>query len=551
VIQAVSILKGDMGMTESNHKLNPEQLADRLQHLTSLSIALSSTHNSDELLERILQTAKSITGADGGTLYRVSNDGQFLNFDLAFNDSLGLAVGGRHSSAAEMPPIHLFEGDGSENLHAVGAYCANRKISVNLAHVYENTDFNFSEMRKFDAFYDYHCHSLLSVPMKNHQDDVIAVLQLINAMDDQSKKARAFSETDQIFIEALASQAAIVLNQQELINQLEHLFESLVNLINIGIDEKSPNTGRHCQHVPKLTMLLAEAVDRNQIGPLRDFKMSEKDRRELWMAGLLHDCGKITTPVHVIEKATKLQTIFDRIELIDTRFEILKRDAEIAALKNQISHEQFQSRLHELDQQREFIRTINIGKERMSDEEVAQVLMIAQTTWINTQAETSAFLSSDEIENLCIRGGTLTAAERQIINNHISVTIRMLEALPWPKHLCHVAEYAGGHHERMDGRGYPKGLRGDQMSLQARMMAIADIFEALSARDRPYKPGKNLSECLDIMGKFSLNGHIDPDLFKVFVREKVYLDYAKCYMDPSQIDYIDESKIPGYTSELE
>jgi HD-GYP domain-containing protein (c-di-GMP phosphodiesterase class II) len=542
-----------MGMTESSHKLNPEQIAERLHHLTTLSIALSSTHNSDELLERILQTAKTIACADGGTLYRVSSDGQFLNFDLAFNDSLGLAVGGRHSSAAEMPPIPLFEDDGSENLHAVGAYCANRKISVNLENVYENTEFNFSEMRKFDAFYHYHCHSLLSVPMKNHQGDVIAVLQLINAMDGHNQKVRAFSETDQIFIEALASQAAIVLNQQELINQLEHLFESLVNLINIGIDEKSPNTGRHCQHVPKLTMLLAEAVDRSTIGPrhISDFKMSEKDRRELWLAGLLHDCGKITTPVHVIEKATKLQTIFDRIELIDTRFEILKRDAEIAALKQEISAEQLQTRWQELDQQRQFIRAMNIGKERMSEEDMAQVLTIAQQTWMNIQGELAPFLSSEESENLCIRGGTLTAAERQIINNHISVTIRMLEALPWPKHLSQVPEYAGGHHERMDGRGYPKGLRGEQMSLQARMMAIADIFEALSARDRPYKPGKNLSECLDILGKFSLNGHIDPDLFQVFVREKVYLEYAQCYMDPSQIDSIDEGKIPGYFPELE
>jgi HD-GYP domain-containing protein (c-di-GMP phosphodiesterase class II) len=175
----------------------------------------------------------------------------------------------------------------------------------------------------------------------------------------------------------------------------------------------------------------------------------------------------------------------------------------------------------------------------MSDADVARVQRIGQGfKWRNVDSVESTFLSSDEMENLCIRKGTLTAAERDTINYHIVATIKMLEQLPWPKHLKKVPEYAGGHHERMDGKGYPKGLTRDQMSVQARVMGIADIFEALTARDRPYKEGMKLSQAMDIMRKFKLNGHIDPDLFDVFVKEGVYLRYAQQFLDPWQIDEV-------------
>ena len=534
-------------------ELNHEQIAQRLQHLTELSVKLNGIKDVNALLERILQTAKTLTGADGGTLYRLSEDKKQLCFDMAINDTLGMHFGGSHPKASTIPPIPLFTEHGGQNLNAVVAFAANLKQSVNIEHVYQTPLFNFSGMRKFDEENNYHCQSLLTVPMLDHESELIGVLQLINKIDPQSKKIEAFSRTDQGFIEALASQAAIAMSTQELIFQLENLFESLVNLINIGIDEKSPNTGRHCQHVPELTMMLAEAAHRHQSGELKDFRMTDRDRRELWLAGLLHDCGKITTPVHVIEKSTKLETIFDRIHLIDARFEILRRDLEIAFLKDPDQSAErkarYQQELAELDSERAFLRHSNVGGERMSDDDQARVGQIAQRTWIDSHGSSHHLLNAEETENLTIKAGTLTAEERKIINNHISVTIRMLEALPWPKHLQNVPEYAGGHHERMDGKGYPRGLTKDQMSVQARIMAIADIFEALSARDRPYKTGKSLTESLNILGNFSLNGHIDPELFHVFVKEKVYLEYARKFMDPSQIDEVDESKIPGYVSD--
>jgi HD-GYP domain-containing protein (c-di-GMP phosphodiesterase class II) len=444
-------------------------------------------------------------------------------------------------------------------MHAVAAYVANTGTSVNIPDVYRTDAFNFSGMLRFDNQYNYHSQSFLTVPMKDHEGELLGVLQLINAKNTRTGRTQPFTDTDQRLIEALASQAAIALTNRELIARLEDLFVSFVKLINIGIDEKSPHTGRHCEHVPELTMMLAEAVHQTTAGPLAAFTMDENERKQLWLAGLLHDCGKITTPVHVVEKATKLETIVDRIHTVDTRFELLKRDAQIRALKEkyesgerdlrrdeEIEH-RLRQRLARLDEERDFLRRANIGSEGMSPEDQQRVIEIARHyRWIGPDGVERDLLDEEEIANLTIRAGTLNPQERQIINNHISVTIRMLESLRWPKHLQNVPEYAGGHHERMDGQGYPRGLRGDQMSVQARIMAIADIFEALTAKDRPYKKGKSLSESLRILGNFRMRNHIDPDLFDIFIREKVYLDYAKRFMDPAQIDEVDEASIPGY-----
>src|SRR5258706_8278658 len=293
-------------------------------------------------------------------------------------------------------------------------------------------------------------------------------------------------------------------------------------------------------------MMVAEAGNETTEGPLGKFNMSEKDRYELKIAGMLHDCGKVTTPVHVVDKATKLEAIFDRINLIDTRFEVLKRDLEIESLKKKLDAKQLRDRQRLLEDDRRFLHACNIGGERMNDEDMERVRRIGQYRWRDTSGHEADFLTEDEVKNLTIRAGTLTGEERQIINHHIVATIKMLEALPWPKHLTKVPEYAGGHHERMDGKGYPKGLTREQMSVQARCMGIADIFEALTAKDRPYKKGKTLSESLEILGKMRLNQHVHPDLFDIFVRRKVYRRYADLFLDKEQIDEVDESKIPGY-----
>jgi HD-GYP domain-containing protein (c-di-GMP phosphodiesterase class II) len=530
-----------------------DDLVQRLDQLNAIGASLSAERDINRLLEAILTAAKTITRADGGTLYRVTDE-KSLRFEIVRTSSLKYYLGGSTGNPVPFYPIQLYK-DGKPNQSMVAAQAALTGKTINIADAYTAEGFDFTGTRAFDAKTGYRSKSFLTVPMRDHDGETIGVLQLINALDPATGDIVAFSASDQRLAESLASQAAVALANRMLINQLESLFESFISLINGAIDEKSPYTGGHCQRVPVLTMMLAEAVNETSDGPLAAFHMTDKDRYELKIAGLLHDCGKVTTPVHVVDKATKLETIFDRIQLIDTRFEVLKRDLEIESLKRRAGMGRMESaedearlrdELRRLDEDRKFLHACNIGSERMRDEDIAHVKRIARYRWRDLSGHEADFLSADEVKNLTIRAGTLTEEERKIINHHIVATIRMLEALPWPKHLTNVPEYAGGHHERMDGKGYPKGLTREQMSVQARCMGIADIFEALTAKDRPYKKGKTLSESLEILGRMKENRHIDPDLFDIFVRRKVYRRYAEMFLDKDQIDEVDERKIPGY-----
>ena len=536
-----------------------DDMLARLEYLNEVGTALSREKDIDRLLESILVAAKNIARADGGTLYRLADDRRSLRFEIIRTDSLGIAMGGSTGREVPFAPIPLFEDDGAPNVHNVAACAVNQDRTVNVEDAYAEAGFDFSGTRRFDTQTGYRSRSFLTVPMKNHEDEIIGVLQLINARD-ASGAVRAFSGTDQRLAESLASQAAVVLTNRLLISRLEHLFESFINLINSAIDDKSPYTGGHCERVPVLTTMLADAACNTTMGPLADFDMDDAQRYELKIAGLLHDCGKVTTPIHVVDKATKLETIFDRIHLIDTRFEIVHRDIEVELLRERIAAMQageranladmeaeLTRRVRAVNEDRDFLRKANIGAESMDAEDRARVHAIASRWPRRDEAGCETpFLTADEVANLTIAYGTLTPEERRVINHHIDITIQMLEALPWPKHLQNVPEFAGGHHERMDGKGYPRGLSGEQMSVQARMMAIADVFEALTAKDRPYKRGKTLTEALSILGRMKLTGHIDPDLFDVFVREKVYLRYADQFLDPEQIDDVDPSAIPGF-----
>jgi len=543
--------------------MTTDDLWIRLKKLNAIGIALSKEQGITRLLETILVAAKNITNADGGTIYLMEGEGteRILKFEIIRTDSLHIAMGGTTGEPIPLYPVKLTGEDGKPNNSMVVAYAALHDCTVNIDDAYIVDGFDFSGTKRFDKKNGYRSKSFLTVPMKNHESEIIGVLQLINAQHKLEKSIISFTDADQHLVESLASQAAIALTNRQLINQLENLFESFIKLINTTIDDKSPYTGKHCERVPVLTMMLAEAVNRTTAGPLKDFHMTELDRKELKIAGLLHDCGKISTPVHVVDKATKLQTIFDQIHMIDTRFEVLKRDAEIELLNAKLEartdigaqttaelEQQFQERISKINEERKFLRECNIGGESMALESQERVRQIGtQYTWRDISGKQVSFLTEDEINNLSIKSGTLTSEERNIINHHIVMTIKMLEILPWPKNLRHVPEYASGHHERMDGKGYPRGLTREQMSVQARVMGIADIFEALTSADRPYKKGKTLTESLHILGKFRLNGHLDPDLFDVFVREKVYLDYARQFLDQEQIDDVIESKIPGYT----
>lgn len=530
-------------------------VSDILREFLKVSTALSTEKDTKKLLEYVLLAAKRLSGSDGGTIYSV-NAKKELVFDTLFNDTLDLHMGGSSGNPIPFSPIPIYI-NGEPNVNAVVAHCAAKGNVINIPDVYNVTEYDMTSAKAMDKHNAYRTLSILTVPMNNHEGDLIGVLQLINAQEDGD--VIPFSRSIERTVIALASLGSVALTNRQLIDDMGELFEAFTQLIAKAIDEKSPYTGGHCRRVPELTMMIAEAVHRHSEGPMASFTMTDADRVELNLAGWIHDCGKVATPEYIMDKSTKLETVFDRISIVEHRFEIAKRDVELAHLKKiavavtekekEQLHQSLSDQISELDEALRFVKKVNVGGEFMSDTDQQHLETIAQLAQVTIDGLTMPLLSENEVYNLRTARGTLNREEREIINRHMDITCEMLDALPFPKHLARVPEFAGGHHEKMDGTGYPKGLTRDQMSIPARMMAIADIFEALSAADRPYKEAKKLSECLFIMGKMKENHHIDPDLFDIFVKEKVYLEYAQVFLKPYQIDEIDWSKIPGVKCE--
>lgn len=519
------------------------------QEQKELLIALAGAPNSKKLLERILDEAQQITQADGGTLYLLNDHGESpqLEFTLLRNNSLNLSLS-REQKTIDLPAIPLFLEDGSENHHHVAAHAALVKQLVNVEDAYTSKRFDFSGVHSFDEYNQYRSQSFLTLPLLNHDDDVIGVLQLVNAQSKDKQTVVAFDPQLEPLIKALASYAAMALNNLLLVEELKHLLDAFVKVLAMAIDEKSPHTSGHCQRVPRLTELITQAVcDDNELYP--DFHFSEDDWYELRIAAWLHDCGKLTTPDSVLDKSTKLHLLRDRIHEIEARF---------TSLQHQLTSEYWQARsrltepqslaILEREHQHElqaladdftFIQAANKGGEFMQEEKKQRVKTVAKRQWQNLQGQVQPLLTEEEVEFLCIERGTLSGAERQIINDHMIVTINMLESLPFPRKLRRVPEYAGGHHEKMDGTGFPRGLTQEQMSIPARVMAIADIFEALTAKDRPYKQPMKLSQALSILQRMSKERHIDADLYQVFLQSRVWETYAKEVLMPEQLDVFD------------
>jgi len=541
--------------TPSGIKKYINELEDQIKNLSKIGVALSKEKDMGKLLETILLEAKRISAADGGTLYMKTEDNR-LKFEIMMTDSLGIHYGG--TSPKPIPdtiyPVKLYNPETNQpNYYNVSAYAALTGKTINIKDAYTEKGFDFSGTIEYDKKHGYHSKSFLTVPMKNHENKIIGVLQVLNAKNPKTGEIVSFS-TSVNMIESLASQAAVAITNKNLIRELEVLFESFIKLIATAIDKKSAYTGGHCSRVPEITMMLADAVGKIKSGKYKNFNMTQDERYELYIAAWLHDCGKVATPTHIVDKGTKLENIFDRIEIINNKFEVLRRDKEIEFLKKTYKlnnsnktaltkiKDQYKIQMKQLDVDEAFLERCNIGGEFMPEELQERVIQISKYPFKN-KGKKIPFLSKDEVRNLNIPKGTLLPEEREIINSHISITIEMLEQLPYPDHLKNIPEFAGGHHEKLDGTGYPRGLTGDQMSTQAKMIAIADIFEALTAADRPYKEGKKLSETMRIMGFMIKDKHIDKDLFKIFVKAGVYKKYAKKFVNPNQIDKVDETSI--------
>ena len=512
-------------------------------------INLLAEKDVDKLLENVLREAMKISRADGGTLYMLDGEEQkrTLVFECLINKSLNSYIN-RKSEENTFVPLHLFDDTGKANNQIIACHVANNKQLLNIDDIYLDEKFDTSTVKAFDERVGYRSQSSLVVPLLNHDNDVIGVIQLFNAIDAAKDQTIPFNEDLEPVITALTQYAAIVVNLQILLEDHRLLLDSFVQCLAGAIDAKSPHTSAHCQQIPIIMDMMVDAISCDQ-EYFPDFIVGDEARYEIQVASWLHDCGKLTTPDSVLDKATKLHKMHDGIHEINNRFMILMQKTELAFTQKIIHTPEAQANLQlELNEQlkilegdRAFLESCNKGGEFMSEEYQSRVKAIAELTWENHLGEKQKMLSSDEIYNLCIVRGTINNEERQIINNHMQVTIDMLNSLHFPKNLKRVTEIAGGHHEKMNGKGFPKGLTRDEMSIPARMMAIADIFEALTSKDRPYKDPMKLSQTLSIMSNMVKEEHIDGELFSMFLKQGVWKRYGQSCLNPEQLDISDIS----------
>jgi HD-GYP domain-containing protein (c-di-GMP phosphodiesterase class II) len=574
----------------------------KLENLVNSGVALTAEHDMDSLLRMIFGTARELAYADGGTLYLRDKEGK-LQFEIMQTTSEETAPGSVVEKGDVMETVPLYDGEsGLENHRYVESHVALTGETVIVDDIAKDNNFDFTHTCTLAEKSGKECISFLTVPLKTRQGATIGVLQLFNARDAKTRNISPFEGEIVSFVEALAAQAAVALHNKRLLEEQRNLFNAFLELIAGAIDAKSPYTGAHCARVPEAAMMLAEVASGSKEEPFANFNLQTEDEwREFRVAAWLHDCGKVTTPEYVVDKATKLETIYNRIHEIRTRFEVLWRDAEIAYYRGLLEGQEGAAKLKEqlnrtFNQLREdfaFVAECNMGGEFMGDEEIRRLESISELKWLrhfddrlglsqeelNLKAQESEpvlpveenlmmdkeehiiprggadpfegnpygfkmkvpehLYNRGELYNLRIRKGTLSAEERFKINEHIVQTIMMLDKLPFPSYMEHVGEFAGAHHETMDGTGYPRRLTKEEMSLAARIMAIADIFEALTASDRPYKKAKTLSESLRIMSFMRDEYHIDGQLFELFLKSGVYKKYADQFLLPHQIDEVD------------
>ena len=509
-----------------------ESQGNHLYQLVKIGLGLSSEKNIDRLLERIVREARHFTNAEGGTLYIKESEREALDFAIVQNDSLGVFMGGS-GEAISWPPVPLRLEDNRENHRNVSAHCAITGEPINISDVYDAEGFDFQGTRDFDASTGYRSRSMLVIPLRDHEDEVIGVLQILNAKDRETGAVVPFPEHEVGMVMSLASQAAIALTKIRLVRGLENLLDAFVRTIGDAVDEKSPYTAGHVFRVANLTDQIALEVKRATAGKFGPISFSADELAEIRMAAWLHDVGKITTPEHLMDKATKLETIFDRIELIRHRVEISRLNDEIARLENEpcpgkegrSSPSMPVQKTEEWQEIINFLDTLNLGGEGLPADSIEKVRRLAGMTYAMSGMELP-LLAPDEVENLCVQRGTLTAAERKVMNHHVEMSIRMLEGLPFPKKLRNVAAYAGMHHEKLNGAGYPRGLSNGAIPLPARMLALADVLEALTAADRPYKQGKMLSEAMAILEELVERGDLDGELCDLAVESGLIARFA-------------------------
>lgn len=501
------------------------------KRIMDINLELASELDKDKLLEMILTLTRELTHSDAGTLYIKSKDKKHLDFKVVQNKSLNIYMGGTKGEITwNSLPLYLENGEKNKSMIAVISALENRII--NIPDVYVEESYNFEGTKNFDNLTGYKSNSMLVIPLINHEKDVIGVLQLINKTHDG--ELIPYDENDERIIKALSAQAAMALTNSQLILSLEEFLDAYVSTIASAIDAKSKHTLKHIKNISKLAPMIAKAIDEDET-IYKDIKYTSNNIKEIELAAKMHDIGKISMPEAIIDKATKLHLIIDGVELIKERFEIFKRDYEIALLKNEISEKEYFQKMQIINDDIEFIEKVNIGSEFMKKEDLNRIEQISKYTYIKNN-KIVPIITNDEKYNLQTQKGTLTKEEKNIMNSHAQLSYEMLVELPFPKKYENVFHIAINHHEKLNGKGYPRGLEAKELVLEDRIMILADIFEALTANDRPYKNAKKLSEVFRILESMAQNGEIDAKLLNFFRNSKILEKYSKEELSPEQID---------------
>lgn len=504
----------------------------KFEKIMEINFELSSELDKDKLFEMILTLTRELTQSEAGTLYIMSKDKKELEFKVVQNDPMDIHMGGTKEPIS-WDPLPLYLKNGAQNKNMVAAVAALEKHIINVPDAYTCKRYHFEGTKRFDKSTGYTSKSMLVIPLINHEDDVIGVLQLINKTRNL-KDIISFNNEDEMVIKALSSQAAMALTNTQLISSLEDFLNAFVTTIAHAIDAKSKHTRKHISKVAKIANLIAKAIHDDKT-IYKDVKYSSNDFRKIELAAWMHDIGKISTPEQVMDKSTKLEELNDGIALIEQRFEILKRDIKLLFLANKINDEVYKESIEQIESDILFLREVNIGSEYMDDAKIERVHLISEYSIMINDKEVP-FLSRDEVKKLTIRKGTLTQREKDVMNNHAKLSYEMLATLPFPKKYHGVLDIAANHHEKLNGKGYPRGLSEKDLTLEDRIMILADIFEALTASDRPYKDAKKLSEVFKILSFMVKDNEIDGQLLKFFHESEVLQKYVNEELNPKQID---------------
>jgi HD-GYP domain-containing protein (c-di-GMP phosphodiesterase class II) len=518
----IPFLRSIMNSNETTGK--HEELKAQITRLNQIGIALSSEHNLNKLLELIVKEARSFTDADGGSLY--IREGDKLNFIVAQTESLECRSNAKPSFKSFYVPL---------TKASISGFVAVTGEVLNIPDVYHippTVEYRFN--KDFDVKMDYRSKSMLTVPMRDHQDEIIGVLQLVNSMD-KAEKVVPFKKEYELLILSLASQAAVAIRNANLIAEIKNLFRSLVHYSVKAIDSRSRHTAGHSSRVAKYSKRFAEAINEESDGRLGQIKFTPEQIEELHMCGLLHDIGKIGVKEAVLEKTTKLNDA--QMEAVASRFEAIKASCVIHAMQQKLelaasSHNEsarsqeidmrLQNEIKKLEDDLTFLQRINDPIYNASSDDLKCLREIAERTYHDTAGEVRYFLTGTEYENLSVTRGNLTAAEYKEIQKHVDYSLAILDKIRFTKDLENIPRYAAAHHEYLNGSGYPRGLKGDEIPLQSRILCIADIYDALTAPDRPYKKAVPLEQSLKILQDEAGRGRLDADLIDLFIRRKLY-----------------------------